>query len=128
MELPLHVSDLQFSLGFLVHDTGGDNSDEIIDVRPDSAAAKAGIAPGMKLLAVNGRRWTPDDLDEAIRQAKNSSEPIQLLIENEDYFKTYSVDYHGGLRYPHLERINDKPDLLTEIAKMKAPPVQGAKQ
>ncbi len=127
VELPMHVTDLQFSLGILVHDTGGDNGDEIIDVRPDSAAAKAGIAPGMKLLAVNGRRWTPDDLEAAIKQAKNTSEPIELLIENEDFFKTYSVDYHGGLRYPHLERVTGKADLLSEIAKMKAPPVAAAK-
>jgi len=50
-----------------------------------------------------------------------------LLIENEDFFQTYRVDYRGGERYPHLERISGKPDLLSEIAKMKAPPVAAAK-
>jgi hypothetical protein len=81
----------------------------------------------MKLVAVNGRWWSPDDLHAAIRQAKNGSAPIELLIENEDFFQTYRVDYRGGERYPHLERISGKPDLLSEIAKMKAPPVAAAK-
>jgi predicted metalloprotease with PDZ domain len=127
-EAATHLTDVQFSLGFLVRDTGGDNSDEVIDVVPGSPAAQAGIAPGMKLLAVNGRRWTPDDLRAAIQQAKNGGAPIELLIENEDFFRTYSVDYHGGERYPHLERISGKPDLLGEIAKMKAPPVVSVKE
>jgi len=26
------------------------------------------------------------------------------------------IDYHGGLRYPHLERITGAPDVLTAIA------------
>ncbi|MGB9465735.1 MAG: PDZ domain-containing protein [Candidatus Acidiferrum sp.] len=126
-EAASHLTDVQFSLGFSVRDSVGENSDEIMDVIPGLPAAQAGIAPGMKLVAVNGRRWTPDDLNEAIRQAKSGREPIELLIENEDFFRTYSVDYHGGERYPHLERINTKPDLLSEIAKMKAPPVAAAK-
>ncbi len=126
-EIAMHLTDVQFSLGFLVRDTGGENGDEVIDVIPGSPAALAGIAPGMKLLAVNGRRWSPDDLHAAIRQAKSGGELIQLLIENEDFFQTYKVDYHGGERYPHLERITGKPDVLGEIAKMKAPPVAAAK-
>jgi predicted metalloprotease with PDZ domain len=127
-EAATHLTDVQFSLGFLVRDTGGDNSDEVIDVVPGSPAAQAGIAPGMKLLAVNGRRWTPDDLRAAIRQAKNGGVPIDLLIENEDFFQTHRIEYHGGERYPHLERISGKPDLLGEIAKMKASPVVSAKE
>jgi predicted metalloprotease with PDZ domain len=126
-ETAMHLTDVQFSLGFVVRDTGGENGDEVIDVIPGSVAAQAGIAPGMKLVAVNGRRWSPDDLHAAIRQAKNGSAPIELLIENEDFFQTYRVDYRGGERYPHLERISGKPDLLSEIAKMKAPPVAAAK-
>jgi predicted metalloprotease with PDZ domain len=126
-ETAMHLTDVQFSLGFVVRDTGGENGDEVIDVIPGSAAAQAGIAPGMKLVAVNGRRWSPDDLHAAIRQTKSGKAPIELLIENEDFFQTYAVNYHGGERYPHLERISGKPDLLGEIAKMKAPPVAAAK-
>jgi predicted metalloprotease with PDZ domain len=126
-ELPQHLTDLQFSLGILVHDSGGDGGDEIVDVNPGSPAALAGIAPGMKLVAVNGRRWSAEELRSAIRRAKGGSEPIELLVENEDFFRTYAVDYHGGERSPHLERIEGKPDLLSEIAKMKAPAVAAGK-
>jgi len=115
--------NLQFSLGFYVHATGGDDGDHILDVVPGSPAAKAGIVPGMRLLAVNGRRWNPDILRDAIRQAKNSKEPIELLAQNGDFFHTYHIDYHGGERYPHLEPISGKPDVLAEIARMKAAPV-----
>jgi len=77
----------------------------------------------MKLLAVNGRKWTPEILREAIRRAKGVNESIEVLIENEEYFNTYRIDYHGGERYPHLERLEGKPDVLAEIARMKAPAV-----
>jgi predicted metalloprotease with PDZ domain len=122
-----HETDVQFSLGFMVHNPGGENNDEITDVIPGSPAAQAGIAPGMKLTAVNGRRWTPEILRDTIRRAKGGSDPIELLVENEEYFHAYRVDYHGGERYPHLERISGKPDVLTEIARMRAPAVPAAK-
>lgn len=126
-EAAQHLTDAEFSLGLYVVDTGADKSDEIVDVIPGSPAAKAGIAPGMKLIAANGRRWSPEILRGAIRRAKAGSEPIELLVENEDFFHTYQIDYHGGERYPHLERINAKPDLLSEIIKMRAPAVPPAK-
>lgn len=115
--------NVQFSLGFYVHASGGEDGERILDVIPGSPAAKAGIVPGMRLVAVNGRKWSPDLLREAIRQAKNSKDPIELLAQNGDFFETYRVDYHGGERYPHLEPIRGKPDVLAEIARMKAAPV-----
>jgi predicted metalloprotease with PDZ domain len=119
-----HETDVQFSLGFIVSNPGSESPDNVlIDVIPGSPAAQAGIAPDMKLVAVNGRRWTPEILRDAIRRAKGTSEPIDLLIENEGYFRTYRVDYHGGEHYPHLERGSSKPDVLADIAKMKAPAV-----
>jgi predicted metalloprotease with PDZ domain len=125
-EIVGRVTDVQFSLGFIVHDPGSENGDEVGDVIAGSPAAQAGIAPGMKLVAVNGRRWTPDILREAIGRAKGGKEVMELLVENEEYFHNYGIDYHGGERYPHLER-NGKPDLLAEIARMKAPAVPVAK-
>jgi len=116
--------NLQYSLGFYVHATGGDDGDHILDVIPGSPAAKAGMAPGMRLVAVNGRRWNPDILREAIRQAKNSKDPIELLAQNGDFFATYRIDYHGGERHPHLEPLSGKPDVLAEIARTRAAPVQ----
>jgi predicted metalloprotease with PDZ domain len=114
--------DVEYSLGFHVHATGGEESDRILDVIPGSPADQAGLAPGMHLLAVNGRRWTPELLRDAIKRAKNNTEPIELLVENNDYFQTFRVEYHGGEKYPHLEAIGGKTDVLAEIARMKAAP------
>ena len=115
------IVDMSFSLGFTVQ-AAGDELNSIVDVIPGSPAAKAGIATGMKLVAVNGRKWTPDWLRVAIRDAKNSKELIQLLLENDEYYQTFAVDYHGGERYPHLESVHTT-DVLSEIAKRRAPEV-----
>ncbi len=112
--------EMQFSLGLLLHGPGGEDGDHVLDVIPGSPAANAGIAPGMRLVAVNGRKWNPDILRDAIARAKTSKEPIELLAENGDFYQTYRIEYHGGERYPHLEPLSGKTDLLTEIAKMKA--------
>jgi predicted metalloprotease with PDZ domain len=112
--------DVQYSLGFDVHASGVEESDRILDVIPGSPADKAGLAPGMHLLAVNGRRWTPELLRDAIKRAKSNKEAIELLAENNDYFQTYRVEYHGGEKYPHLEAISGKSDVLSEISRMKA--------
>ena len=109
-----HVVPAGFALGLNLHDDG-----EIVDTIENEVAAKAGIGPGMKLIAVNGRRFSPDILREAIKSAKNSTASIELIVENDDYFKTYKLDYHGGEMYPHLVRDESKPDLLSEILKAK---------
>jgi PleD family two-component response regulator len=73
----------------------------------------------MTIIAVNGRRLTPEVFRDALTQAKNSSQPLQLLIENTDYFRTFNLDYHGGEKYPHLVRDESKPDRLSEIIKAR---------
>jgi predicted metalloprotease with PDZ domain len=107
--------DLSYSLGLIVKEDGS-----VLDVNPEMAAAKAGIAPGMKLLAVNGRSWSVEILHEAIATAKNGTTPLELLAENGSFQRTCKVDYHGGERYPHLERDQTKPDLLSELIKAHA--------
>jgi predicted metalloprotease with PDZ domain len=126
-EISAQVLNMQFSLGFLVHGPGGEDGDHILDVIPGSPAALAGISPGMRLVAVNGRKWSPEILRDAVRRAKNAKDAIDLLTENGEFFTAYRVDYHGGERYPHLEPISGRPDLLSEIAKMKAAPVPSPK-
>src|SRR5579864_4140961 len=109
-----HFVPAGFALGLDLRDDGG-----ITDTVEGELAAKAGIGPGMKLVAVNGRRFSADILRDAIKSAKNSTAPIELLVENADYYKTYKLDYHGGEMYPHLVRDDSKPDLLSEILKAK---------
>ena len=102
--------DLRYSLGLTMRDDGS-----VIDVVPNGPAAQAGLAPGMSVIAVNGRKYTKDILHEGIVAAGNSSTPIELLAMSDDFVRTYSVDYHGGERYPYLERNASKPDILGKI-------------
>ncbi|MGC1370969.1 MAG: M61 family peptidase, partial [Candidatus Sulfotelmatobacter sp.] len=101
--------DVADSIGLELRDDG-----VIADTIEGMPAALAGIGPGMKLIAVNGRQYTPEVLRGALKAGKAGSAPLQLLVENTDYYKTYNLDYHGGEKYPHLERDESKPDLLTE--------------
>jgi predicted metalloprotease with PDZ domain len=109
-------ADMSFSLGLVLHEDG-----QISDVIPGSPADKAGVGFSMKLIAVNSRAWTPDNLRAAVTSAITNHAPIELLIENSDYFKTYKVDYHGGEKYPGLERDPAKTDVFSEILKPLTP-------
>jgi predicted metalloprotease with PDZ domain len=109
-----HFVPAGFAIGLDVREDGG-----ISDTIEGEVSAKAGIGPGMKVIAVNGRRFSPEVMRDAIRSAKNSTAPIELLIENDEYYKTYQLDYHGGEQYPHLVRDESKPDLLSDILKAK---------
>jgi predicted metalloprotease with PDZ domain len=104
------VINADYSIGLLLDENG-----KIVDTVEEMPAAKAGIGPGMKLVAVNGRRFSPESLSDALKAGKNTSDPLELLVENTDYFITYKLDYHGGEQYPHLVRDESKPDVLTEI-------------
>ena len=99
-----------YSIGLRLEESG-----RIVDAIEGMPAARAGIGPGMKVVAVNGRKFSEDVFRDALKAGRNSSQPLQLLVENTDYFKTYNLDYHGGERYPHLVRDNSKADMLSEI-------------
>ncbi|MGB6678424.1 MAG: M61 family peptidase, partial [Terriglobales bacterium] len=101
--------DASYSLGFAVKEDG-----TLSDVIYGSPAYAAGIGPEMKLVAITGRAWSKDVLLDALRASKDSKEPIDLLIENAKFFKTYSIPYHDGIRSPHLERAGGA-DVLGEI-------------
>ena len=104
--------DASYSIGLLLHGDGG-----IVDTIEGMPAAKAGIGPGMKVVAVNGRRFSDDVLRDALKAGTNGSAPLELMVENTDYYKTFKLDYHGGEKYPHLVRDESKPDTLGEIIK-----------
>jgi predicted metalloprotease with PDZ domain len=99
-------TDLTYSIGLQVKEDG-----TLQDVRYGGPAQKAGIAPAVKLIAVNGRQFTPTVLREAVAAAK----PLELLVKDGEFYKTYRIDYTGGEKYPHLVRDNSTPDLLTAI-------------
>jgi len=108
------VVDLEDSLGLAVS-TDPKRPAEVSDVLWNGPAFTAGIAPGMDLLAIDGHEYTQEGLLSAISDAKSGSQPIELLVKDQDTYRTVKVDYHDGLRYPHLERRANVPALLDAI-------------
>ena len=103
------------SLGFSVKLDNPDSHGSLDNVAWDGLAFKAGITPDMQLQAVNDQKYTVAGLREAILAAEKNKEPIKLLLKRGDEFVTVSLDYHGGMRYPHLERVETTPDRLDAI-------------
>jgi predicted metalloprotease with PDZ domain len=99
-----------YSLGLRVGNDGA-----IVDVRWGSAADKARLAPGQKLIAVNGRVFSADSLHDAIVAAKGNTTPIHFIMQTESYVKPIDVDYHDGERYPVMVRDDSAKDYLDEI-------------
>jgi predicted metalloprotease with PDZ domain len=109
-------TDLRYSIGLTIGENG-----EIIDVLPDSPAGHAGIAPEWKIAAVNHRAYSPELLLNAITAAKANGSAISVMVLRDGYYADFQVDYYGGQRYPHLEPIAGKADLLTAIARPHRP-------
>ena len=109
-------ADLSYSLGFAIAEDG-----KLQDVIVGSPAYQAGVGPGMKLVAVNGRKWAPEVLHAAIKAAQGANQPMELLTENGQFFQTYSVAYHEGEKNPHLQRVEGHADILEEILKPLTP-------
>jgi predicted metalloprotease with PDZ domain len=106
------AADYSTSLGFWISEDG-----RISDVMPGTPAAKAGIVPGARLIAVNGRRYTMDLLKNVVRDSKSATAPMQMIVGSGEFVNTATIDYRGGLRYPHLERIPNTQDWLTELGR-----------
>ena len=102
--------DFVYSLGLSLSKEG-----KVQDTRWDSPAFNAGIGTGMTVVAVNDVEYKSDALAEAVRAAKGGNAPIRLLVKDFDRYRSINIDYHDGLRYPVLERINGKTDWLTPI-------------
>jgi predicted metalloprotease with PDZ domain len=109
------IVDLSFSLGLIATKQG-----DVRDVIPGSPAYAAGLGPGMKLIAVNGRKWSKDVVRAALRASVHNQHPLALLAENGEYYNIYEVNYHEGERYPHLVREEGQPNILDEIIKPQA--------
>ncbi len=77
-----------------------------------SPAFKADIVNGAKIIAVGGIAYSKDRLNEAIKAAKDGKTPVTLLLQRDDRYRTVDIKWHGGLRYPHLERVGTAPTLL----------------
>ena len=94
------VTDLTYSGGFIVGEGGA-----LSGVTWDGAAFKAGLTVGTVIAAVNGESYSAEGLKGAIAAAKDTRVPVTLLVRNGEDYRTVTLDWHGGLRYPRLEKI-----------------------
>jgi predicted metalloprotease with PDZ domain len=94
------TSNFFWSLGFNVSDKDG----ELKLILWDSPAFKAELTAGMHIVAINGIPFDPDVLKEAVKAGVGGKDAIELIVKTTDRYKVVHLDYHGGLRYPHLER------------------------
>jgi predicted metalloprotease with PDZ domain len=99
-----------YSLGVRLKEPEG----MVIDVVPGTPADVAGVAPDMKLVAVNGRRYSADVLRDAIAASKQNGK-VELLCENKEFYRTYVLTYRDGRRHPVLVRDNGVRDFVSEI-------------
>jgi predicted metalloprotease with PDZ domain len=109
------ADNFSLSLGMWVKTDGS-----VTDVVHGSPVFAAGVAPAMRLLAIGGRKWSASVARDLIVKAEKSPEPIELIVESADLVRTLRVDYHGGLRYPHLVRDPLRADVLSQILAARA--------
>ena len=109
--------DCWYSIGLRLNGEGN-----ILDVLWNGPADKAGLAPGEKIIAVNGQIFSPERLREFIRDAKGNTEPIKLIVQADTYVHDAQIDYHDGERYPVLERVEGTPDYLDDITRPRTTP------
>lgn len=111
LEQVRHGTEMGYSIGLRPDQDG-----VISDVIEGMAGAKAGIGPGMKILAVNGKAYSPDILRDAVKVTTDPRQRrIELLIDNEGHVAPYQVNYAEGEKYPVLEREGTKSDVLSKI-------------
>ena len=103
-------NDLTFSGGFVVGMDG-----KVSSVLWDSAAFNAGLTVGSQIAAVNGREFDGDALKEAIKAAGGNGPAPELLVHDGDVYRTVKLDWHGGLRYPRLQKVGNGPGTLDAL-------------
>jgi predicted metalloprotease with PDZ domain len=109
-ETARHMYNFIWSIGLSINKQA-----QVNDVLWDGPAFKAGVSTGATVVSVNGQNYTRDVLKDAITAARDSKQPIELLLQYQGGYQTVAVDYHLGLQYPHLVRIEGSPDYLSEI-------------
>jgi predicted metalloprotease with PDZ domain len=108
--------DARYSLGLVAHTDG-----TILDVLNGSPAARAGLGPGVKIVAIDDRAFAAEpqvQLDAALQTAQRTGS-VQLLVLGGNVYRDVALPYRGGPRFPHLERVAGAADLLSPIAAPK---------
>ncbi len=102
--------DTRFSLGLQVTSDG-----HVGDVIVGGVGDKGGFGPGMKIVAVNGRAFSPALLRAAVKEAKGKGPAMEFIVENTGYYKVIKLDYHDGEKYPDLQRVDGTAARLDDI-------------
>jgi predicted metalloprotease with PDZ domain len=110
------LTDLTYSLGLVV---GRDS--KLTDVLWDGPAHAAGLTAGTQVVAVDGVTYDSDRLKESVKNAKTNDRAIELLVKNGDRYSTVRINYHEGLRYPHLERAEQGAGTTPRLDQILAP-------
>jgi predicted metalloprotease with PDZ domain len=115
------IIDTTSSIGIRAKEAG-----DLQDVIPGSPAYEAGLVPGMKLVAVNNRRFNFDILRDALLATSSAPATLTLLVETNEVFSQHTLQYGKGLQEPHLERDDSRPDLLEKhMAPLEIRPPRG---
>ena len=93
----------------------GARNNTLSDVLWEGPAFQAGLTVGTEIVAVDGAAFSRARMRAAITTAKDASNPITLIVKNGERYRSVEIDYHDGLRYPHLERVDGIPARLDEI-------------
>jgi predicted metalloprotease with PDZ domain len=103
-------TDLSYSLGVVISRDG-----VLTEVVWDSPAFKAGLTTNTTLVAVNGRSYSAELLKRAITEAATGGAPVELIVKQQDRYRTVTLDYRGGLRHPHLVLLAGRQDGLATL-------------
>jgi predicted metalloprotease with PDZ domain len=103
--------DARYSLGLTISREDG----TIRDVVGNGIAFRAGLAPGMKIVSIDGREWSADRFHEALSAHAGLPAPLELIASYDGFLRTYQLTAASGERYPRLERVPGTPDLLRRI-------------
>lgn len=108
-------TNLAYSLGVSL-----DKDGKVTAVRWDSPAFDAGLVTGSQIVAVGEVAYSEDEIKSAITAAKGTKEPLRLIVKRGESVRTVPVEWHGGLRYPWLEKTGKGEGGLDRLLAPKA--------
>ncbi|MEO0513564.1 MAG: hypothetical protein AAF108_11845 [Planctomycetota bacterium] len=101
--------DARDSLGISVRPNGS-----IATVLLGSPADNIGLAPEMRIQAINGFSWSRQRFADALKGSAIKAN-LELMMTDGDRYVTKTIEYDNGPRYMTLVRDPEQPDRLTDI-------------